>query len=77
MPTHTQPQPTPLPEPIFWRIADVGAYLRVSKSTLYRMLKRVPDFPRPYRLSGTVLSWRRAEVEEWAASRVPVERAGP
>ena len=26
----TTPQPAPLPEPVFWRIADVGSYLRIS-----------------------------------------------
>lgn len=64
----------PQPEPVFWRLGDVIAYLNLSRSSIYRLLDKDPDFPKPVRLVGRVLAWRVGEVQAWADSRERVEQ---
>lgn len=48
---------------------EVAAYLRMNKSTLYRLMKRDPTFPRAVRLSPNRTAWKVSEVQAWLASR--------
>ena len=50
------------------RERDVRALLGVSKVTLWRW-RRAGNFPAPIRLGPNVIAWRRADVDEWLASR--------
>ena len=47
---------------------EVAKYLRVSPSTLVRMVKR-REFATPIRLSPKRIAFRRADVAQWLASR--------
>ena len=46
------------------RKPDVLAMLKVSHSTLWRMV-RDKTFPAPVKLGRQLTAWRRAEVEAW------------
>ena len=54
------------------RLREVSLLTRLSKATIYRLL-RSGAFPRPIRLSERAVGWRTEEIDEWLASR---ERAG-
>ena len=71
--TNTSLSFTPPPEPIFYRLRDMIACLKLSRSSIYRLLANDPTFPKPYRLVGRVLAWRRDEIEAWANARTRVE----
>ena len=59
-------------EPRILRLREVQQQTRLSKATIYRLL-RSGAFPRPIRLSERAVGWRTEEIDEWLASR---ERAG-
>jgi len=46
---------------------DMMEFLRISRSTLYRMSQR-EDFPRPVIVSG-MKRWRRDEFESWLRAK--------
>jgi predicted DNA-binding transcriptional regulator AlpA len=46
---------------------DMMEFLRISRSTLYRMMRR-DDFPRPVNVS-CMKRWRRDDIEFWLRSR--------
>lgn len=48
--------------------ADVARTLGLSEPTIWRLVHRRPDFPRPFRITGRCTRWRRSDVEQWAAS---------
>jgi excisionase family DNA binding protein len=41
----------------FMDVNDVADYLKVSKRTVWRLIKR-PEFPQPVRFGGRVNRWR-------------------
>jgi predicted DNA-binding transcriptional regulator AlpA len=46
----------------------------IGLSTLYAGLAETPSrFPKPYRLSGNRVGWKRSELRAWCESRPPVE----
>ncbi|HDR9011487.1 TPA: helix-turn-helix domain-containing protein [Burkholderia vietnamiensis] len=47
---------------------EVAEFIRVSPSTLARMVKR-REFAEPIRLSPRRIAFRRADVERWLTSR--------
>ena len=54
-------------EPILRR-REVERATRLSKATLYRMMRR-GEFPAPIRIGRRAVAWRRREAEEWVATR--------
>lgn len=50
------------------RRRDVEQETRLSKATLYRMMK-AGTFPKSVKLSTRAVGWLREDVEEWIASR--------
>jgi len=50
------------------RLEDVSVMLSVSKRTISRLIKD-KDFPEPYRISASVLRWKKSVVENWLQSR--------
>lgn len=47
---------------------EVAEYIRVSPSTLARMVKR-REFAEPIRLSPKRIAFRRVDIESWLKSR--------
>ena len=56
------------PIPSILRVATVLAATGLSRTTLWRAVKR-GDFPAPIRLSARAVGWRRTDVERWLESR--------
>ena len=46
-------------------INGVAALLSVDVSTLYRLRRDDPDFPRPYAIRPTTLRFRRSDIDAW------------
>ena len=53
------------------RLWEVERLTRLSKATLYRMMKS-GTFPRPVRLGVRAVGWIQTEIESWIAD---LERA--
>jgi predicted DNA-binding transcriptional regulator AlpA len=55
-------------------LADLAARLRISTSTVNRLRKTDPDFPKPVRLSGPASRhlWRPEDVDAYLATARPV-----
>lgn len=51
------------------RIKQLADYLAVSVSTIRRMIKNDPTFPRPITLSEGVTVFRTAEVDAWLSRK--------
>ena len=49
-------------------MAEVAARLRLSKSTLYRLLAE-KRFPQPRRLSRARVVWAESEIEAWLEAK--------
>jgi len=49
-------------------VTELSAWLRVSRSTIYRMLRK-GELPRPLRLSRRRVGWREADIRRWLARR--------
>ena len=50
------------------RISDVVKATRLSKSSIYFLIK-ISDFPRPKRLGKKVVFWIAAEIKDWLENR--------
>ena len=59
-------------EPRILRLREVQQQTRLSKATIYRLL-RSGAFPKPIRLGVRAVGWRTEEIDEWLDGR---ERAG-
>ena len=46
------------------RKSDLEAILNVKRTTRQR-ITRLPDFPKPFKLDGTIEVWDREEVYQW------------
>lgn len=53
---------SPIELPRLMRVAEVAAYLGVSISKIWRLLKSNPGFPRPIRMNGTT-RWDRLDID--------------
>ena len=49
--------------------AEVAARLRMSRATLYVLLRTNPEFPAPLRVSPRRPRWRAAEIDAWVETR--------
>jgi prophage regulatory protein len=58
------------PPPLYLRVSDVLGMLRVSDSTLRRMVK-AGRFPKPVMLHSQIKAWRVSDVQQWAAGIKP------
>ena len=50
------------------RISDVVKATRLSKSSIYFLIK-INDFPRPKRLGKKVVFWTATEIQRWLENR--------
>jgi prophage regulatory protein len=48
---------------------EVGAALSVHRTTVFRMVRTDPDFPRPLKLSRNTPRWFATEINAWLAAR--------
>ena len=53
----------------FLRLRDVRSITGLGKTTIYRHIEE-GSFPRPYRLGGRAVGWKRSEIENWVENRV-------
>lgn len=60
-------RPTPLPEKELWDVDDLRAAGCGSRTTVWRLLRDDPTFPRPIRLRG-LLRWAPAEIRSWIST---------
>ena len=56
----------------FFSIKEVQRITGLSRSTIYRQIKR-GDFPRPRVLSQRKVAFLKAELESWIQEREPAE----
>lgn len=54
---------------VLLRRKDVSAKLKISKTQIYRLVRR-GDLPPPRKLSERVSVWSEAEVDAWLAERL-------
>lgn len=54
-------------------LGEVCALLRVSKSTVERLIRSNPDFPQPIRLSGRLVRFLAAEVHIYLSALPRIE----
>ena len=52
----------------FIRRPEVDDLVKLSRSTIYLMIKR-GEFPAPVRLGRRAVAWRVSDIENWIASR--------
>lgn len=50
---------------IFWSIQTTARMLDISISSVHRLAKYDPDFPRKLYLTGRVTGWRSEEIRKW------------
>ena len=56
-------------EPALLRPVDAARYLGISRTTLWRLVRDDPDFPRPIRLRRRATAFRRTDLDEWVDRR--------
>jgi prophage regulatory protein len=54
--------------PLLLRLPSVMRMTGLGRSTIYKLMAEA-KFPTPVRLSGRVVAWRLADLEEWSHSR--------
>lgn len=58
----------------FLRLSEVKAFTRLSKTSIYELV-REKSFPAPVRLGPRAVAWVRSEVRQWALERVRASRS--
>ena len=58
----------------FLRLPEVKAFTRLSKTSIYELI-REKSFPAPVRLGPRAVAWVRSEVRQWALERVRASRS--
>lgn len=48
---------------------QVCASLSLSRTTLWRLTRRDPEFPKAVRISGNRIAFRASEIHAWVESR--------
>ena len=48
--------------------AEVAAYLRVSRQTIWRWVKDCAAFPQPVKIGPGTARWAKAEIEAYIAT---------
>lgn len=69
MATRNRPRPAATPAEELWGIDEIAVYFGCSKYTIHVWMKRNPRFPRPLRLGGKTLRWRRQVIQDWALAQ--------
>lgn len=71
------PTPTPFPElePAVLRVEDLKRYLGLGRTAIYALCDNDPSFPTRVQLGPRAVGWRRAEIDEWLATRPPAPRS--
>lgn len=67
---------TPTPT-VLMTLDDVKALLGFSTSGLYALMRRESGFPLPLKIGRKAIRWRRADLEEWLATRPLATGTGP
>ena len=47
------------------RPKDAAEYLKVSRTTLWRISETDPDFPRKITLTKRCVGWRKSDIDEY------------
>lgn len=47
----------------------VAASLQIGESSVWKLVKYEPDFPKPIKLGANCVAWRLDEVDAWLESR--------
>jgi prophage regulatory protein len=63
----------PIPNPQFYRLAQLKARLNVSGSSIWAWAKQ-GKFPKPVKLSKNTTAWNAADVDAWAKSRIEASK---
>lgn len=56
-------------------VEEVAALTRLSKPTIYKLVKR-GEFPRQLRLCANKVAWLEREITGWIATRAEARTAG-
>ena len=56
-------------------IEEVGSRLRLSKPTIYKLIRQ-GQFPKQLRLCANKVAWIEREVDEWIAARAAARVSG-
>ena len=51
------------------RLQQAAEFLKIDRSTLYRLAERDPTFPRKTKLSERICFYRKSDLEAWLKSR--------
>lgn len=62
--------------PIFLGRQQAAQALAISDSTLEKLTRQEPSFPKPRKISANRVGWLYREIEAWAESR-PVSDIAP
>ena len=46
------------------RVKDIERELRISRTTIWRLVK-AGTFPPPLRITSKAIAWRRSDIEAW------------
>lgn len=63
-------------KPIFLGRQQAAEVLAISDSTLEKLTRQEPGFPKPRKISANRVGWLYREIEAWAESR-PVSDIAP
>jgi predicted DNA-binding transcriptional regulator AlpA len=56
----------------FYKLKDLTFLLKLSRSTIYKMLKS-NNFPKPSKISGTSINvWNSNDIENWLNSQFKI-----
>ena len=47
------------------RVEDVASAPKVGKSTMWRLSRSDPTFPKPIKLSDRITRWLESNLEDW------------
>ena len=73
--TSTAPAPAQTHIPELLSARDLRKHFGLATSTLYNW-RDTQSFPRPLQLGANCVRWRRADIENWIASRQVAETWG-
>jgi predicted DNA-binding transcriptional regulator AlpA len=66
--------PVALPVESLMTAEEIGFAFNIDRSSVFRMARTEPDFPRPLHLSRKAPRWRATEVNAWLAARAAARK---
>lgn len=63
--TGTKRNNTSMAAPVLLSVQDVGKMVGVSRSTVLRWAKELPEFPKSVRFGLNTARWKASEIAEW------------